>query len=69
MTAEVVRKTDRSIPVDLGGEIIDNDCPLDGVIDSASFADTGMGGGRADQMNVIWSAVLTDCSPRQGQSP
>jgi hypothetical protein len=34
------------------------DCPLDGEIDSASFADTGMGGGRADQMNALgcrWS--------------
>ena len=39
----------------LGGEVIDNDCPLDGVIDSAGFADTGMGGGRADQMNALGS--------------
>jgi len=33
---------------------------LDGVIDSASFADTGMGGGRADQMNALgckWKAA------------
>ena len=65
MTSEVfagaVRRIDRSIPVDLGdGEVIDNDMPLDGVIDSASFADTGMGGGRADQMNALgckWKAA------------
>src|SRR5215831_9225144 len=58
MTPEVfaaaVLKIDRSILVDIGrGEIIDNDMPLDGEIDSASFADTGMGGGRADQMNRL----------------
>jgi hypothetical protein len=46
--ASAVKKIDRSIPVNNG-----NGMSLDGVIDSASFADTGMGGGRADQMNAL----------------
>ena len=61
--AQAVLAIDRRIPVDIGGEIIDNDMPLDGVIDSASFADVGLGdesgrGGRAEIMNRLgcrWS--------------
>jgi hypothetical protein len=49
-----VLEIDRSIPISIGGgEIINNDMPLNGEIDSDSFADTGMGGGRADQMNKL----------------
>jgi hypothetical protein len=57
--ARAVLRIDRSIPINMGdGEIISNDCPLDGVIDSASFADVGLGGetgrgGRADIMNAL----------------
>lgn len=51
-------RIDRSLPINLGSEVIDNDCPLDGVIDSASFADVGLGnesgrGGRAEIMNQL----------------
>jgi hypothetical protein len=58
MTPEIfarqVLAIDRHIPINLGdGEVIDNDDPLSGVIDSASFADVGMGGGRADRMNSL----------------
>ncbi len=52
--ARAVLAIDRSIRIDLGGgEIIENDLELDGVMDSASFADTGMGGGRANWMNAL----------------
>jgi hypothetical protein len=47
---------DRQIPINLGdGEIIENDEPLSGCIDSSSFADTGLveGGGRAGEMNKL----------------
>ena len=47
--AREVRRIDRSISVTDEDEVFANDLALDGVIDSASFADTGMGGGRADQ--------------------
>jgi hypothetical protein len=54
MTPEImareVRRIDRSLPIDIGGEVIDNDEPLDGVIDSSAFSDSGMGS-RADEMN------------------
>jgi len=40
--ARVVRQIDRSLPVKIGSEVIDNDMPLDGVIDSASFADVAL---------------------------
>jgi len=40
--ARVVRQIDRSLPVKIGSEGIDNDMPLDGVIDSASFADVAL---------------------------
>jgi hypothetical protein len=63
MMAQAVLAIDRRIPVDLGHETIENDMPLDGVIDSASFADVGLGdesgrGGRAEIMNRMgcrWS--------------
>ena len=51
MAREVLR-IDRSLELDDGGVTIRNASPLSGVIDSASFADTGMGGGRADVMNA-----------------
>jgi Terminase large subunit, T4likevirus-type, N-terminal len=61
--ARAVLQIDRSLKIDLGGEVIDNDCPIDGVIDSAAFADVGLGdesgrGGRAEIMNRMglrWS--------------
>ena len=61
--AQAVLQIDRSLKIDLGHEVIDNDMPLDGVIDSASFADVGLGdesgrGGRAEIMNRLgcrWS--------------
>jgi hypothetical protein len=62
--AQAVLQIDRSLKIDLGGgEVIDNDYPLDGVIDSAAFADVGLGdesgrGGRAEIMNRLgckWS--------------
>src|SRR5439155_22451157 len=61
--AQAVLQMDRSIKINMGDEVIDNDCPIDGVIDSASFADVGLGdesgrGGRADIMNRMgcrWS--------------
>jgi hypothetical protein len=58
MAREVLAK-DRSIPINLGdGEVIDNDAPIDGVIDSASFADVGLGdesgkGSRGHIMNSL----------------
>ncbi len=52
--AEAVLLMDRQIPIDLAdGEIIPNDEPLSGVIDAASFANVGMGGGRANVMNSL----------------
>jgi terminase large subunit-like protein len=64
MTPEVfaceVLRTDRSLVLSDGSDTFCNDQPLGGVIDSASFADTGMGGGRADQMNKLgcrWRAA------------
>jgi len=62
--AQAVIVKDRSLKINMGdGEIIDNDAPLSGIIDSASFADVGLGdesgrGGRADIMNRMgcrWS--------------
>jgi Terminase large subunit, T4likevirus-type, N-terminal len=56
---ELARATlaiDRSIPIDDGGEVFNNDLPLDGAIDSAAFAEIGLGaeggkGSRGDIMN------------------
>src|SRR5439155_45732 len=62
--AQAVLAKDRSLKIDMGdGTTIDNDCGVDGVIDSASFADVGLGdesgrGGRAEIMNRMgcrWS--------------
>lgn len=61
--AEEVLRIDRSIPVQCDGEVIANDCPLSGVLDSAAWADIGLGdesgrGGRAEIMNRLgckWS--------------
>ena len=67
MTPEVmaqrVLRIDRSIPVNLYGETVPNDCPLSGVIDSAAFAEIGLGnesgkGSRGHIMNKLgcrWS--------------
>jgi len=52
MLAAAIRRIDFSLPIDIGGEVIENDCPLDGVIDSAAFCDSGMGS-RADEMNRL----------------
>jgi hypothetical protein len=56
--ARAVLAIDRSIPLDDGGEIFDNDMPLDGVIDSAAFSEIGLGaesgkGSRGDIMNSL----------------
>ena len=57
--AREVLGIDRHIPVDLGdGEVIANDMPLDGVIDSAAFAEIGLGnesgkGSRGHIMNLL----------------
>ena len=56
--AQEVLRIDRSLPMNLYGETIENDAPIDGVIDSASFADVGLGdesgrGGRAEIMNKL----------------
>jgi hypothetical protein len=61
--AQAVLQIDRSLKINLGDEIILNDAPVSGVIDSASFADVGLGdesgrGGRAEIMNRMgcrWS--------------
>src|SRR5947208_8016796 len=57
MAAAVLAK-DRSLKINLGDEICLNDAPVSGVIDSASFADVGLGGesgcgGRGDIMNKL----------------
>jgi hypothetical protein len=56
MTPEImarrIRKIDFSLPIDIGGEMIENDAPLDGIIDSAAFSNSGMGS-RADEMNKL----------------
>jgi hypothetical protein len=51
VAARAVRKIDRTLPIDIGGEIIANDEEISGVIDSASFADTGMGASRGAVIN------------------
>jgi len=54
-----VLRIDRTLPMNLYGlEVTDNDAPISGVIDSASFADVGLGdesgrGGRAEIMNRL----------------
>jgi hypothetical protein len=61
--ARAVLQIDCSLKIDLGGAIIDNDAPVDGILDSASWADVGLGdesgrGGRAEIMNRLgcrWS--------------
>jgi hypothetical protein len=50
--AREVLKIDRSIPVNVDGEIIANDMPLSGEIDSSSFADVGQGA-RGVEMNRL----------------
>jgi hypothetical protein len=76
--AQAVFKIDRHIPIDLGdGEIIDNDMPLDGVIDSSAFAEIGLGnengkGSRGHIMNSLgcrWSPSVKGSGSRvQGVS-
>lgn len=52
--ANEVLAMDRQIPIYFSpDDISPNDMALSGVIDSAAFADTGMGGGRADVMNSL----------------
>ena len=38
-----VKRMDYSLPIDTGGEVIDNDMPLSGIIDSSAFSDNGTG--------------------------
>jgi hypothetical protein len=53
MTPEIMARNilaiDRSILIDCGDEIVANDAPVDSIIDSAAFSDSGMGS-RADEM-------------------
>lgn len=56
--ARAVLQIDRSLKIDMGFEVIDNDEPLSGVLDSAAWADVGLGdesgrGGRAEIMNRL----------------
>ena len=56
--ARAVLQIDRSLKINLGDEVIDNDAPINGVIDSASFADVGLGdesgkGSRGHIMNSL----------------
>jgi len=56
--ARAVLQMDRSIKINMGDEVIDNDCPIDGVLDSAAWPDVGLGdesgrGGRAEIMNRL----------------
>jgi tetratricopeptide (TPR) repeat protein len=63
MAKEILRR-DRSIHIDIGGEVIDNDMLLDGVIDSAAFANTGAGDmSRAAAMNKL------GCNWRPAEKP
>jgi hypothetical protein len=41
--AQKIRKIDFSLPIDIGGEVVPNDMPLDGIIDSAAFSNNGTG--------------------------
>jgi hypothetical protein len=50
--ADRILAIDRSLLIDIGGEIIENDEPLDGIVDSSSFSDNGTGS-RADEMNKL----------------
>jgi hypothetical protein len=56
MTPEVLARKilaiDSALRIDIGDSIICNDEPLDGIIDSAAFSDSGMGS-RADEMNRL----------------
>ena len=74
MTPEVmareVLQIDKTLPVKIGGpgfrQIVQHGEPMSGVIDSASFADTGFGG-RADMMNrqgCQWTPCAKDQNAR-----
>src|SRR5205823_2128992 len=56
MTAEAlareVLRIDRSLPIDIGSEVLCNDEPLTGLIDPAAFSDNGQGS-RGDEMNRL----------------
>jgi Terminase large subunit, T4likevirus-type, N-terminal len=52
LMAQRILQIDRTLQIDIGGEVIDNDAPLGGVIDSSAFSDSGMGS-RADEMNKL----------------
>ena len=43
MLAEKIRRIDMSLPIDIGGEVIENDESLTGLIDSAAFSNNGTG--------------------------
>jgi hypothetical protein len=53
--ARAVLRIDRSLKIELCGEVIDNDQELGGVIDSAAFADVGLGGesGRGSRSHIM----------------
>jgi hypothetical protein len=50
--AQRIRKIDYSLPIDIGGELIENDAAITGIIDSAAFSDNGQGS-RRDEMNRL----------------
>jgi len=52
MLAKAIRQIDNSLPIDIGGEVIANDMPLHGIIDSAAFSNNGQGS-RGDEMNRL----------------
>jgi hypothetical protein len=54
MAKEILQR-DRSIQIDVGGDVIANSEPLSGVIDSSAFSDSGMGS-RGDEMNRLGCA-------------
>jgi Terminase large subunit, T4likevirus-type, N-terminal len=53
--ARSVLQIDRQLPINLYGETIPNDAPVSGVIDSASFADVGLGdqSGRGSRGHIL----------------
>ena len=67
--ARQVLRIDFSIPIDIGGEVVMNDCPLDGIIDSSAFSDNGQGS-RGDEMNrrlgLNWKAAEKSWGSRLG---
>jgi hypothetical protein len=66
--AEQVLRIDREIPMSVDGVTIRNDCPVHGIIDSASFSDEGLGGraGLMNQRGCMWSPCEKGVGSRVG---